>query len=109
MTEIEKLTNKLICEYIHEDFLEFQKAWNEDSDYLVERSEKGKMTVQLLADELDMDWQIVQNIITGRKNASPSFLTKYCEYIGKGKSWIGHIYKKAEEEARKKVEGAKNG
>lgn len=109
MTEIEKLTNKLICEYIHEDFLEFQKEWNKSSDYLIERSEKGKMTVQLLADELDMDWQLVKDVLRGKRHASPTFLTKYCEYIGKGKSWIGHIYKRAEEEARKKVEGAKNG
>lgn len=105
MTKKEKLINKLICEYVHEDFLEYQKEWNESDEYLVDRSEKGKMTVQLLADELGMDWQIVQNIITGRTNASPSFLIAYGNYVGKGNTWIGHIYRRAEQEAEKKVEG----
>lgn len=105
MTKKEKLINKLICGYVHEDFLEFQKEWNTSDEYLIERSKKGKMTVQLLADELRMDWQIVQNIITGRTNASLSFLCAYCDLRYKGNSWVTRLYKKAEQEAEKKVEG----
>lgn len=110
MTKLDKETNRLICEYIHEDFLEFQRMWNESDDYLEERIEHGKMRVQLLADMMseeleNVDWQTIMDVFRNRRNASPAFLSAYSKITGKGNSWIGQIYKKALEEVQKETEG----
>lgn len=102
MAGIEKITNKLICEYVHQDFLAFQREWNESEDYEMRRITEGKMTVQLLADQIEMEHWIVEDTFCGRRNPSHYFLIKYAKFTDKPNSWIGQMYKKASEQAERK-------